>query len=400
MRKILIILCLLALTGCSESENTQSIDSVSSNEAEKKEKKLEYDYDYMDGFVKDKSLYKDRMLGDYPNNVKSAENDPYTKDELRNLDYNKNIFNSLLNIRIPSKCQVFSKDGEDFVIDFPKSDDYEISIHLEKLFEDGELMEEEYKKKLMDVSAKKTGEKAKDKLSIIQAPVLIEADYKNIAYSIIEDNKYSYTNIFIATPINIVNFEIVENKEKSKASPYIMADLLSTAYIEGEDAPIVSKSFKDYEDYINIYATDKVDMGEFSFKIPSDMKKTQDSESLTVFEKRVSEKTIGQVLITKLDKKDGLSLKDAFNKSQGSNIPPAYLCPMGKVEEKIVDGRVFLRSKIRIYTEQFSLEGEKISFDAGDYYVSMILTGPLCNNTELLNSNIINSLKLSWKRNH
>lgn len=398
MRKFLIILGLLALTGCSESKNVKSVDSISSNETKKIEKKLEYEYDYMDGFVKDKSLYKDRMLGDYPNNVKSADNEAYTKDELKNLDYNKNIFLSLLNIRIPEKSQVFSKD-EDYVINFPKSDSYEISIHMEKLFEDGELKEDEYKEKLMDIASKKTTQKAKDKLSIIQSPILIEADYQNAAYSIIEDNKYSYTNIFIATPVNIINFEIVENKEKSKASPFIMADLLSTAYIEGDDQPIVSKSFKDYEEFINIYATDKVDMGDFSFKLPSDMKKTQKSDLLTVFEKRVSEKTIGQVLVTKLEKKDGLSLKDSFSKSQGSNIPPAYLCPMGKVEEKLVDGRVFLKSKIRIYTEQFSLEGDKISFDAGDYYVSIILTGPLCNNIDLLNSNIINSLKLSWKRN-
>ena len=57
--------------------------------------------------------------------------------------------------------------------------------------------------------------------------------------------------------------------------------------------------------------------------------------------------------------------------------------------------KLFLKSKVRIYTEQFSLEGEKIAFETKDYFVNIILAGPLknTNKTQLLNENIINSLK-------
>ena len=68
---------------------------------------------------------------------------------------------------------------------------------------------------------------------------------------------------------------------------------------------------------------------------------------------------------------------------------------MGKVKEEMVSDKLFLKSKVRIYTEQFSLEGEKIAFETDNYFVNIILTGPLknTNKTELMNQNIINSLK-------
>lgn len=405
MKKIFIILSMIFLVACGAkdsldsnsnnlSKENKSLESSSSNKLKKNTKKLEYSYDYMDGFKRDKALYVDRMLGDYPSDVSSDPNKPYTKEELKNLDYDKNLFISMYNIRIPKRALVFS-DDDSFVIDFPKSKDYEISIKLGKLFKDGELSEDELKNKLIEFSSKKTMEKARDGKNISQAVVNLNSDYKNAAYSIIEDNKFTYTNIFMATPSNIINFEIIENKEKSEASPYIMADLLSTSYPESEDYPVVSKSFKNYENDINLYATEKIDMGDFSFKIPSDMENIQKSDALTVFEKQLSGKTINQVLISKIKKEDKMSLKDAFNKSQGTAIPPSYISSMGKVLEEKINDRTFLRSKVRIYTEQFSLEGEKIVFEQGDYFVTMILTGPLKNTskTELLNNNIINSLE-------
>lgn len=408
MKRLLLILSIIFLVSCtgknmdksniSNNSNKGEVSSQSStslsNEGEQKKSRLEYSYDYMESFKRDKSLCVDRMLGEYPSDLKSKEDEPYKKEELKNLDYNKNLSLSMYNIRIPKKTLIFSNDNS-FIIDFPKSDDYEISIKIEKLFEDGKLSEKELKEKLIEYSSKKTMEKAKDGKNISQAVVNLYSDYKNAAYSIIEDNKFSYTNIFMATPTNIVNFEIIENKEKSDASPYIMADLLSTSYPEGEDVSIVNKSFKNYEDKINLYATKKNDMGNFSFKIPSDMENTQKADQLTVFEKQVSGKTINQVLVSKIKKEDKMTLKDAFNLSQGTVIPPSYITSMGKVLEEKVNNKTFLKSKVRIYTEQFSLEGEKIVFEESDYFVSMILTGPLKNTskTELLNDNIINSME-------
>lgn len=405
MKKLLLILSVIFLVSCtgddidkSNDSNKKEISSQNStsysNEDKKNEKRIEYSYDYMDGFKRDESLYVDRMLGDYPADLDSSKDEAYEKEELKNLDYDKNISLSMYNIRIPKRALVFSDDNS-FIIDFPKSNDYEISIKINKLFEDGEISEEELKEKLVEYASKKTMEKARDGKNISQSVVNLYSDYKNAAYSILEDNKFSYTNIFMATPANIINLEIIENKEKSDASPYIMADLLSTAYPEGEDVPIVSKSFKNYENEINLYATEEVDMEDFSFKIPSDMENTQKADQLTVFEKQVSEKTINQILVSKIKKEDKMTLKDTFNLSQGTVIPPSYISSMGKVLEEKVNDKTFLKSKVRIYTEQFSLEGEKIVFEEDDYFVSMILTGPLKNTskTELLNNNIINSLE-------
>ena len=199
----------------------------------------------------------------------------------------------------------------------------------------------------------------------------------------------------MATPTNILKFQIVEDKEKSSSSPYIMADLLSTTYPESEDVDMVAKSFKNFEKNIDLYATEKVDMGEFSLNLPANMKNVQDSESLTLYESQVSGKTVNQVLISKIKKDKNLDLAKSFALSQGSKIPPAFISPMGEVKEEMIHDKLFMRSKVRIYTEQFTKEGEKIAFETENYYVNIILTGPLknTNKTRLLNDNIINSLK-------
>ena len=136
-------------------------------------------------------------------------------------------------------------------------------------------------------------------------------------------------------------------------------------------------------------------MGDFSFNIPQDMKNIQESEALTVYENQVSGKTINQIIISKIKKDKAIDLKNSFAQSQGSQIPPAFISPMGEVKEEMVKEKLFLKSKVRIYTEQFSLEGEKIAFETKDYFVNIILAGPLknTNKTQLLNENIINSLK-------
>lgn len=404
MKKFLFIFSIIFLVSCSSKniENSDTsyslvdskIESTSNSNEENKKNRLEYAYDFIDGYKRDNSLYVDRMLGDYPNNLKSDKNSPYEKNELKNLDYNKNLSISMYNIRIPERALVFSND-KSFIVDFPKSKNYDISIKIDKLFKDGEYKESELNNKLIEFSSKKTIEEAKNTKVISQATINIKSDYKNATYSIIEDNKFSYTNIFLATPTNILKLEIVENKEKSQLSPYIMTDLLSTAYPESEDVPVVSKSFKNYKDKINLYATEKVDMGDFSFKIPSNMKNTQKSKSLTVFENQISGKSINQILVAKVEKKGKITIKDAFNEIQGTAIAPSYISPMGKVIEEKSKNKTFLKSKVRIYTEQFSLEGEKIVFEQKNSFIVMILTGPLNNtsSTDLLNNNIINSLE-------
>ena len=407
MKKFLIVLFMMILSSCinfddniNKSNDSTIKEKISansiSNEKEKK-KRLEYKHENIEGFQRDNSLYVERMMGDYQNDISTDSNEPYTKDELKNLDYDKNIFLEAFNIRIPNRCKVYSNNSNKntYVIDFPKSDDYDISINVKKLLEEEKKSEDEIKNELYKISDKETYNSEIENANVVQKPVGLESDYKKTYYSIVEDNQFSYTNIFMATPTNIIQFQIVEDKEKSQASAYIMADLLSTTYPESEDFNMVAKSFKSFDKYINLYATEKIDMGDFSFNIPQDMKNIQESEALTVYENQVSGKTINQILISKIKKDKAVDLKNSFAQSQGSQIPPAFISPMGEVKEEMVKEKLFLKSKVRIYTEQFSLEGEKIAFETKDYYVNIILAGPLknTNKTQLLNENIINSLK-------
>lgn len=407
MKKILIVLFILLFSSCinfdedinksNDSTIKEKISANSISSEKEKNKRLEYKHENIEGFQRDNSLYVERMMGDYPNDISTSSNEPYTKDELKNLDYDKNIFLEAFNIRIPNRCKVYSNTSNKntYVIDFPKSDDYDISINIKKLLEEGKKSEDEIKNELYKISDKETYNSEIENANVVQKPVGLESDYKKTYYSIVEDNQFSYTNIFMATPTNIIQFQIIEDKEKSQASPYIMADLLSTTYPESEDFNMVTKSFKSFDKYINLYATEKIDMGDFSFNIPQDMKNIQESEALTVYENQLSGKTINQIIISKIKKDKVIDLKNSFAKSQGSQIPPAFISPMGEVKEEMVKEKLFLKSKVRIYTEQFSLEGEKIAFETKDYFVNIILAGPLknTNKTQLLNENIINSLK-------
>lgn len=407
MKKILIVLFILLFSSCinfdedinksNDSTIKEKISANSISSEKEKKKRLEYKHENIEGFQRDNSLYVERMMGDYPNDISTSSNEPYTKDELKNLDYDKNIFLEAFNIRIPNRCKVYSNTSNKntYVIDFPKSDDYDISINIKKLLEEGKKSEDEIKNELYKISDKETYNSEIENANVVQKPVGLESDYKKTYYSIVEDNQFSYTNIFMATPTNIIQFQIVEDKEKSQASPYIMADLLSTTYPESEDFNMVAKSFKSFDKYINLYATEKIDMGDFSFNIPQDMKNIQESEALTVYENQLSGKTINQIIISKIKKDRVIDLKNSFAQSQGSQIPPAFISPMGEVKEEMVKEKLFLKSKVRIYTEQFSLEGEKIAFETKDYFVNIILAGPLknTNKTQLLNENIVNSLK-------
>lgn len=407
MKKILIVLFILLFSSCinfdedinksNDSTIKEKISANSISSEKEKKKRLEYKHENIEGFQRDNSLYVERMMGDYPNDISTSSNEPYSKDELKNLDYDKNIFLEAFNIRIPNRCKVYSNTSNKntYVIDFPKSDDYDISINIKKLLEEGKKSEDEIKNELYKISDKETYNSEIENANVVQKPVGLESDYKKTYYSIVEDNQFSYTNIFMATPTNIIQFQIVEDKEKSQASPYIMADLLSTTYPESEDFNMVAKSFKSFDKYINLYATEKIDMGDFSFNIPQDMKNIQESEALTVYENQLSGKTINQIIISKIKKDRVIDLKNSFAQSQGSQIPPAFISPMGEVKEEMVKEKLFLKSKVRIYTEQFSLEGEKIAFETKDYFVNIILAGPLknTNKTQLLNENIVNSLK-------
>ena len=149
MKKFLIVLFILLFSSCinfdesinksNDSTIKEKISANSISSEKEKKKRLEYKHENIEGFQRDNSLYVERMMGDYPNDISTSSNEPYTKDELKNLDYDKNIFLEAFNIRIPNRCKVYSNTSSKntYVIDFPKSDDYDISINIKKLLEEG-----------------------------------------------------------------------------------------------------------------------------------------------------------------------------------------------------------------------------------------------------------------------
>src|SRR5699024_8221140 len=126
----------------------------------------------------------------------------------------------------------------------------------------------------------------------------------NAYYFIGQTDKYTHTYVFVASPNNIVFFDIVEERKSSDASKYIMADLLSTMYIETEDPINVKKNLDSFKDKIDIYATEKIDFDGFSLKIPKDMKSIQDDDKLKAFSKEVNGDLVSQILLMRVPKED------------------------------------------------------------------------------------------------
>lgn len=421
MKKILIVFLSILLASCSindrNNENTEK--SIVSNEISNEvnhekvsisseEKSLENDnkntnYSYkMDKdktYKRDKSLYVNRMLFTYPSEISAKEGDPYSIDDLKNLDYNKNLYYGLLNFRIPQRTKVFSHDKDLYAIDFPKNEDYNITIFFKKIFEDGRIQSSKTKELLLPTTLNFMETiKEKNEEKVIQKPFEISNPQMDAYYFIGQTEKYTHTYVFVASPNNIVFFDIVEERKKSNVSKYIMADFLSTMYIETEDPISVKKNLDSFEDKIDLYATEKIDFGNFSLKIPENMKTLQDDDKFKAFSKEVKGEVVSQILLIKIPKGDKkseeLSLEDMFNQTSGTNLPPAYIVSMGQIKEEKIKDLDALTSEIRIYMDNYTAQGVKVCVETDTDFLTIIITGPISNSNEirLLTKNILNTL--------
>ena len=399
---IYIFICLSLFVSCNNKKDSPKDNpsrEVSSSSIKKAKKDvLEYPLDKVQGFSPDDSLYKNRMLGDFPENLKTASNKPYSFLELKNLDYNKNIYLSFMNIRIPDRAKIFKKD-DIYYINFPTSKKYDISISLNKMYKDSEFSQQEISEKLFEVASDFTKKSAgeNENLNISQDVFRVSSSYKDACISIIEDNKNTYTHLFLATPNNILHFVFTEDKEKSSMTSFIIADMLASAYADSQDNPIIGKDFTDYEKDVDFYADENISIDNFSFKISSSLKEVQKSDGLKVYTNEKDGNIINQLIIKQIkkdDKNQVLSIDQAFDMVSGDKIPPVYLVGLGKIDKDIVDDFVIYEQKIRMYSEQTSLEGYKIMVENENSFLCMIITGPLENppKTLLLKDNIVNSL--------
>lgn len=422
MKKFLIVLLSFIISSCSfidnkdnqttqneslstdistEESTEKNIESSEEKLSLKDEKNIKYSYDLdeISTYKRDESLSVNRMLFTYPSEVVAKLSNPYTVDDFRNLDYSKDLYYEFLNFRIPQRAQVFSNDKGLFAIDFPQTDAYNIKIYFNKIYKDKYPKEKKDEdllltsaKSFMDVVEKKGDEK------IIQKPYEIFDLQMDAYYAISQDEKYTHTYVFIGSPNNIVFFEIVEEKAKSQVSKYLMADLLSTMYIESEDPINVKKSFDSYTDDMDLFATDKVDFEDFSVNLPKNMKKVQDDKNFKTFAAELKGDALSSVLIIKSPKKDkkdqDLDLDTIFNLTSGSSFPPAHIISMGQIKEEKIKDKNSLTSDIRIYMDNLTSEGVKTCIETDDGFVTIIVTGPLANSneTKLLNKNILSSL--------
>lgn len=331
------------------------------------------DYDYplekLESFIQTDKIYTNNSQISYPENVKAKEDFPYEKSDLRALDYNKEVCLSDIYFRIPERCELFYKDSSYF-IDFPFSPSYDLIIRFK-----------DFKKflslDLIDLSEKLI--KEEDLGELISKPVRNKLGSIESAYFISKKGNSSYTHFFLKSETGLVYFTIKEDIEKSKASKFIMADIMMTAYPPGEDPVEVKKSF-DKKD-ISIFANKDIGV----IKVPENFNLSQREENFMSFSSMKNNKLVGEIIIKK-DKAD--NIYEAFSVNSGPIIYPTCIINMGPVLEKS-----YLESEVSFFMSSDTFTGKKYVFKTKDGYITIIVAGPIANESEIrmMADNIIKS---------
>ena len=362
MKKYLIILLMpILFVACGKNENSS---------------KETYPLAKTGEFKIDSSLYTKERIIEYPSSViKNTES--YTKKDLDNLDYNKEIRLGDIFFRIPERCEVFKKD-ELYYVDFPFNSSYDILINFKNTNEDSDLID------LSEEIIRK--EKLSDE--VISKPIRNKFTNLDSAYFITKDTEYTYTHFFIKTANSTIYFVIKE--EGVKAGGKIMADILMTAYTSGEDPYEVRKSFDDYLDSLSIYATRKVDFSDLALKIPENFYLNQEGDGFKYFLAKDNNEVIGEIIM-KEDRLDG-NIYDAYSLNSGDIIYPTQLINMGEVskDKKILEG------EIRLFMKENTLTGKKFVIKRSNKYVTIIVVGPIANKS--LAISMADSIKESIKK--
>lgn len=345
MRKyIKIILLMLILSGCSkENKNLANTFPLSK----------------LDNFSYDESLYTGERLIDYPSTVDKNSNS-YRKKDLDNLDYNKEVRFKDIFFRIPEKCAIFKND-DTYFIDFPLEESYNILISFKDCDSD---------KNLIEVCSEiiKNEELSK---KVLSKPVINKLDNLKSAYFITADDSYTYTHFLIRSANSTIYF--VVKSDSYNIGSNIMADILMTAYSQGDDIIEVNKSFLDYKDSLSIYATREVEMADLSIKIPENFYINQDMDNFKSFIAKKDNEVIAEIIM-KEDKLYG-SIYKALGENSGDVIYPARIINMGKVS--FSDG--LLEADTRLYMKENTLTGKKFVIKKENSYLTIIVVGPLSN---------------------
>lgn len=378
MIKLTILLMSVLLIGC--QNNTPK---TKENIGQKEEIAYQKENDKSDKEIETRSSYLS-----LPSNIQSKENEPYSLKELENLDYNKEFLFENLYIRVPSKGKVL-KNESTYKIELPKSDKYNIDINFEKI-ENDDILKEDDLIKSCEILTKTLGSKEQIISKVTSNPM---SNIKS-AYFISKQNNFYLVHSLVQTPSSKIHFVIREDRNLSKASDDIMADILAGIYTTNDDPLEVGKDFTDYTDAVDIYAGNKIDLDSFSLNIPDNFTLNQDENKIKAY---VSKKngTIVSEIIVKVQDKDKNNLNSIFDNNSGSIIYPANIVNKGLVETGTVRNFPYLKSGANLYMPAYSLKGDKIVIEGEDKFVSIFILGPITNTakTKIMTTTIINSIK-------
>lgn len=347
-----------------------------------------YPFCQIDGVKEDDSLYTRSNSFSLPSDIKTDQDKAYSKDELANLDYDKEILFSNIYIRLPKRSKIFT-DGNKYYIDFPYSESYNIFISFDKIKNDEILKSKDILRaaeifyKTINYEETRLCKPIRNKMTNIDS-----------AYFVTDKKDRRITHLLVDSPNGIIHFAINENKKLSDKSKDIMSDLLIAMYKEADDPLEIGKDFTDYTKDINVFASKKIDLDNLKIRIPEDFKLSQDKNGIKAFISKKNGNVISEIIM-KYDNKDEIKLEDAYDINSGSIIYPANIVTSDLASFGRINKVSFMKGKARLYMPSYSLKGDKIVIDTDKGYLSLFVLGPINDNnqTNIMSTSIINSIE-------
>ncbi|WP_155811726.1 hypothetical protein [Anaerococcus tetradius] len=381
IKKISLLFLAIFLLGCKGNQQKNS-------PSQEEKTNTNYPFCQIDGVKEDDSLYTRSNSFSLPSDIKTDQDKAYSKDELANLDYDKEILFSNIYIRLPKRSKIFT-DGNKYYIDFPYSESYNIFISFDKIKNDEILKSKDILRAAEIFSKTINYEETR-----LCKPIRNKMTNIDSAYFVTDKKDRRITHLLVDSPNGIIHFAINENKKLSDKSKDIMSDLLIAMYKEADDPLEIGKDFTDYTKDINVFASKKIDLDDLKIRIPEDFKLSQDKNGIKAFISKKNGNVISEIIM-KYDNKDEIKLEDAYDINSGSIIYPANIVTSDLASFGRINKVSFMKGKARLYMPSYSLKGDKIVIDTDKGYLSLFVLGPINDNnqTNIMSTSIINSIE-------
>lgn len=381
IKKISLLFLAIFLLGCKGNQQKNS-------PSQEEKTNTNYPFCQIDGVKEDDSLYTRSNSFSLPSDIKTDQDKAYSKDELANLDYDKEILFSNIYIRLPKRSKIFT-DGNKYYIDFPYSESYNIFISFDKIKNDEILKSKDILRAAEIFSKTINYEETR-----LCKPIRNKMTNIDSAYFVTDKKDRRITHLLVDSPNGIIHFAINENKKLSDKSKDIMSDLLIAMYKEADDPLEIGKDFTDYTKDINVFASKKIDLDDLKIRIPEDFKLSQDKNGIKAFISKKNGNVISEIIM-KYDNKDEIKLEDTYDINSGSIIYPANIVTSDLASFGRINKISFMKGKARLYMPSYSLKGDKIVIDTDKGYLSLFVLGPINDNnqTNIMSTSIINSIE-------